>query len=65
MANLQLNDRVRVRSSHWKCAGESGMVVGFDAGKKNKYLVRFEREITGILSNRELWLGDQDLTQDS
>lgn len=64
MPMLQMNDRVRVRSSHWKCAGESGQVVAFDPAKKNKYLVRFEREITGILSNRELWLGDQDLAHE-
>ncbi len=61
MAMLQINDRVHVRPNHWKCAGESGNVVGFDASKKNKYLVRFEREIPGLLNNRELWLGDQDL----
>ena len=65
MAALQINDRVRVRSSHWKCAGESGSVVAFDPGKRNKYLVRFEREIFGTLSGRELWFGDQDLTQDA
>jgi hypothetical protein len=65
MPALQINDRVRVRSSHWKCAGESGAVVAFDASKRNKYLVRFEREIVGTLNNRELWFGDQDLTQDA
>jgi hypothetical protein len=65
MAMLQLHDRVRVRPSHWKCAGESGSVVDFDASKRNKYLVRFEREIFGTLNGCELWLGDQDLLQES
>jgi len=64
MAALQINDRVRVRASHWKCAGESGSVVAFDPAKRNKYLVRFEREIFGTLNKRELWLGDQDLLHD-
>jgi hypothetical protein len=58
---LQVNDRVRVSTRHWKCAGQAGMVVAFDPGKVNKYLVRFEHEIPGILQDRELWLGDQDL----
>jgi len=64
MAALQINDRVRVRASHWKCALESGNVVAFDPSKRNKYLVRFEREIFGTLNQRELWLGDQDLVQE-
>jgi hypothetical protein len=65
MSMLQINDRVRVRASHWKCAGESGSVVAFDPAKRNKYLVRFERDIFGTLAGRELWLGDQDLMQDN
>jgi hypothetical protein len=37
------------------------VIVAFDPNKVNKYLVRFDREVIGTLSNRELWLGEPDL----
>lgn len=65
MRPLRLQTRVTVSSSHWKCAGETGVIVAFDPHKVNKYLVRFDREVIGTLGNRELWLGEPDLVVES
>lgn len=62
MRALQINNCVIVSSSHWKCARETGVIVEVDGSKVNKYLVHFDREVVGTLGNRELWLGDPDLT---
>ncbi len=65
MRPLCLQTRVTVSSSHWKCAGETGVIVAFNSHKVNKYLVRFDREVIGTLNNRELWLGEPDLVVES
>lgn len=65
MRPLRIQDRVTVSSSHWKCAGETGVIVAIDPSKVNKYLVRFDREVIGTLGNHELWLGEPDLAIES
>ncbi len=62
MSILQQNGRVIVSSAHWKCARETGVIIEVDGSRVNKYRVHFDRDVPGTLGNRELWLGDPDLT---
>ncbi len=62
MPILQINDRVMVSSAHWKCARETGVIIEVDGSRVNKYRIQFDRGVPGTLGNRELWLGDPDLT---
>ncbi len=62
MPILQLNDRVIVSSAHWKCARETGVIIEVDGSRVNKHRIHFDRDVPGTLGNRELWLGDPDLT---